>query len=1114
AKNDRGRVSAELPMTDLILVLSRGAEQQAAFDKFVASQYDPNSPNFHHWLEPEEVGTDFGPSQADIDAVTGWLTSKGFSVDEVSKNRLTVRFSGTAGLVESAFHTEMHNLEVKGEQHIANMSDPQIPAALGPVVVGVKALHNFFPRPLHKMGSQVARDARTGKWKRAASETDAPAKAGTGRPVVSPLMTINDPNNCSGSSCYPVEDVVPYDFAAIYNVTPLWTNNINGAGQTIAIAGTSDIVASDVSTFRSAFGLPAVPSFKTIVANGTDPGQCTKSSGNCTLGDLLENTLDVEWSGAVAPGANLVLVVAGATSQTTDTLYASESYIVQNKTASIMNVSYGLCELGNGTAGNVEYYNLWQTAASEGIAAFVATGDSGSPACDQGGDSQYGTPYAAEYGLSVSGLASTPFNTAVGGTDLNWGSTAAPYWNSTNNGTTLASAIGYMPEVPWNDTCASPLGASYLEYVARQVGVSGVTDAETACNFVAAYWQTIYYDYDVDLSGFVDTVGGGGGKSGCVSNNSSSVASCTQPAGGTVTGSIPVVNDGWPKPSWQANVTGIPSDGVRDIPDISFFASNGFLGSAYLVCVSKLGPCTYNATTENRYQEVGGTSVSSPAMAGVMALINQKAGSPQGSPNKQLYALAAKQNYASCSAERGNGAPVTSSSCFFNDIDTGTNAMPCDAGGFGNSSPNCTVLHSGDGIGILSGYSATAGYDPATGLGSLNVANVVNNWPSLQAPQANLSTTSLNFGSILVPTKSISRPVTLTNTGNAALSLNGSGQGISITGANASAFSQTNNCPASMAAGAYCTINVSFAPPSKGQYSATLQVADNASPSPQKVSLAGVGAQGVLNFSPIGYTFPSTVVGSTNTWGFTVTNNGDAAAKFSSITMAGSGAKSFSVASYCPASLAAGSSCSLSVTFKPTAAGTVSAQISLADNGMNSPQIDTVYGTGTLPQAVAPKFNPGAGSYTGTQSVSITEGTTTATVYYTTDGTTPSATHGTKYTVPISVSKTETLMAIAVATGYTNSTVTTAKYTITPVAATPQFTLPGGSYKGTQTVGITEGTATATVYYTTDGTTPSATHGTKYTKAISVSKSETIEAIAIATGYANSTVAKAVYTIK
>ena len=184
----------------------------------------------------------------------------------------------------------------------------------------------------------------------------------------------------------------------------------------------------------------------------------------------------MEWSGSVAKGAQIILVTSGYNSQTTptnDPVYDSSNYVVTHKTANILNVSYGECELFEGTAGNVSYYNLWSTAASEGIAVFVATGDSGSAGCDSGGYSSLDV-YPAEWGLAVNALASTPFDTAVGGTDFNWCSltnnnecTPAPYWNASNaaNG---SSAAGYVPEVPWNDTCASPRQWPFF----RRIGLS------------------------------------------------------------------------------------------------------------------------------------------------------------------------------------------------------------------------------------------------------------------------------------------------------------------------------------------------------------------------------------------------------------------------------------------------------------------------------------------------------------------------------------------------------------------------------------------------------------------------------------------------------------------
>jgi subtilase family serine protease len=759
ATNDRGRVSPDLPMTDMILVLSRDPAQQAAFEQFVASQYDPNSPNYHQWLTPEQVGQNFGPSDADLATVSNWLAGHGFSVDQITRDHMTIRFSGQASQVESAFHTEMHNLEVRGVAHIANISDPQIPAALVPTVVGVRALHNFYPRPLHHLGNAVMRDQATGLWQRgsmaaaAQSKTVSLARTSLARPEFGISV--------GGTSPYLVEDVDPFDFATIYNILPLWNAGtpIDGSGQTIAIAGTSSIVPQDVATFRSFFGLPAIdisgspgkntPAFTMISGNSQPLTKCTSTSSTAVCGqsDLIENSLDVEWAGAVAKGANIVLVSSYPASTSDDGLYDSESYIINNHTADIMNISYGQCELGNGTAGNVQYYNLWQAAAAEGISVFVAAGDSGAASCDQGQDTTYGVPYPAEFGLSVNGLASTPYNTAVGGTDFNWCSlmtlwnggicTPAPYWNTTNSSSSAGSATAknYVPELPWNDTCTSPLAVGFLgAYASSYYGISSVANAEEACNFVVDYstGANSIQQTDPNLLNIVDTVGGGGGASNCVVNDGSKGSSCLSSitSTGSANGNLPLVNDGWPKPVWQTGVGGIPSDGVRDIPDVSFFASDGYLSSsAYLICVSDVTACTYSIKSEPIAQEVGGTSVATPAMAGVMALINQKAGAAQGNPNAELYKLASQQNYSNCSAE----STTVGNKCYFNDIDQGTIAMACDHGAYGSTSPNCpapsySVGGSADQVGILSGYNAGTGYDLATGLGSLNVANVVNAW--------------------------------------------------------------------------------------------------------------------------------------------------------------------------------------------------------------------------------------------------------------------------------------------------------------------------------------------------------------------------------------------------
>ncbi|HMD20537.1 MAG TPA: protease pro-enzyme activation domain-containing protein, partial [Alloacidobacterium sp.] len=658
---DRGQVDLQLPMERMLLILRRSPEQEASLEAFMARQLDPKSPDFHHWLEPSEFGALYGPSDYDIQSVTTWLQNRGFTINSVSKGRVFIEFSGTAGLVQQAFHTQIHHYMVRGAEHIANSSDPNIPEALSPVVTGIFSLHNFFTKPLHRDMGSFRRDAKNGKWTPVDDTT-----------LTKPLF---------GVPTYGAELVSPFDFATIYNVLPLWNASIDGTGQTIAIAGRSDISLTDVATFRSSFGLPA--NAPTIIVNGTDPGIPSAD-------DKVENTLDVEWSGAVAKGATIKFVTTASTS-TTDGAASSAAYIIDNKTAPIMSFSYGACELAFGTAGNAFYNALWQQGAAEGITEFVASGDQGSAACDGGGT----PPYGAIDGFAVSGTSSTPYNVAVGGTDLNWANSSTTYWNATNaaNG---SSAIGYIPEVPWNSTCTS-------DAVDEFYGFTGAGfDEEQSCQYMVAN------DFDV---GLVQVVGGTGGVSACTTPSGTTPATCS---------------GGYAKPSWQTG-TGVPADGKRDVPDVSLFASSGVLNSAYVICDSDISPCTYSNDTDAVDQGVGGTSVSSPAMAGIMALVNQKMGSAQGNANAGFYGLAALDNRSSCNSTTvGSG-----NACNFYDITTDNNAVPCIP-----NSPNCTVHHSGDVVGVLNGYTSTPGYDLSTGLGSVNANNLVNNWHLVAAATA------------------------------------------------------------------------------------------------------------------------------------------------------------------------------------------------------------------------------------------------------------------------------------------------------------------------------------------------------------------------------------------
>ena len=151
AEFDRGAVADSEPASRMTLLLQRSSDQETALRQLLEQQQDKTSPNYHKWLIPDQFGKQYGPADSDIQAVTDWLTSRGFTGIKVGAGRTTIEFSGNVGQVRNAFQTEFHHFFVNGKMHVANVSDPQIPAALAPVVGGVLSLHDFRPRAqVHK----------------------------------------------------------------------------------------------------------------------------------------------------------------------------------------------------------------------------------------------------------------------------------------------------------------------------------------------------------------------------------------------------------------------------------------------------------------------------------------------------------------------------------------------------------------------------------------------------------------------------------------------------------------------------------------------------------------------------------------------------------------------------------------------------------------------------------------------------------------------------------------------------------------------------------------------------------------------------------------------------
>jgi subtilase family serine protease len=650
-KYDRGAVEDGMPMEHMFLQLRRSPEQEEALQRTIEELQDPQSSNYHHWLTAEGMGSSFGPAQQDVNTVVAWLSSHGLQVNTVHKNGLTVDISGTAGQVRETFHTEIHKYVVNGKQHIANASDPQIPAAVAPVVAGFVALNDFMPKPA----------------------------------MIKPIKNFTFPcNGCpDGFSGVTQYDEAPADLATIYNVTPLYRAKkpITGKGQTVVVLERTDIKTADVTTFRKAFGLSSYSgTFKQINpgAGCTDPGMTP---------DEEEAALDSEWAGAVAPDAAVELAACADTATNFGPFIAAQNLLDLANPPRIMSLSYIGCEAdqGPGPNGNGFINSLWQQAAGEGVSVFVASGDGAAAGCDDFSASTYATG-----GIAANGLGSTPYNVSTGGTDFldTYENTNSTYWASTNN-PIGKSAKSYVPEMPWNDSCGSSILFSFYGY----------KSSVTFCNSTTG-------------ASFLNIVGGSGAPSFVYS-----------------------------KPSWQTGIVGIPNDGKRDLPDISLFASNAFWQHAILFCMSDAAqggsPCDYTNGTDTLNNSAGGTSFTAPQFASIQALINQKAGEPQGNPDPIYYKLA-KTEYGSssdpnsdnlydCNASRGNGV---GSSCIFHDVTVGNNVVPC----FGTV--NCYDPSPG-GYGILStsnlypieAYPATKGWDFATGLGSVNVTNLVNSWP-------------------------------------------------------------------------------------------------------------------------------------------------------------------------------------------------------------------------------------------------------------------------------------------------------------------------------------------------------------------------------------------------
>jgi hypothetical protein len=571
---DLGPVSGTMMLERMKMVFAPTPAQKAELDALLQAQQDRKSPLYHRWLTPQQYADRFGLSPGDFDTISQWLQQQGFTIAESPASRTWIAFSGSADRVTSAFHTEIHGYAVGAKLHYANASEPSIPSALAGVVSAIASLNDFAPQAKFIQADPRLTSSSTGD-----------------------------------------HFLLPNDFATIYDFQSLYSQGIDGSGQSIAVVGQSNLSVDanpgrnsqyDVSTFRSLANLQSASLQTILVPGSTDPG--------IVSGDVMEANLDLEWSGGIAPGSRLFYVFANSKS---GGAFDALMYTIDQNLAGVVSVSYGVCEPQVDAATLQALTTAGQQANAQGQTIVTASGDSGAADCDSG--------TVATHGFAVDVPSALPYVTSTGGTEF-------------SNDTSLGDSDPTEPTRFW-DGSTDDLTASAFSYLQIEVG-----------------WD------DSNAVGGLAASGGG-------------------------------VSKKFTKPAWQ-NGLGVPADSQRDVPDISFTSSP--IHDSYLICSES--SCVQGfRQADQSFLAVGGTSAAAPCFAGIVALLNQRFGQLQGNINPALYTQANSYTWV------------------FHDITVGDNYVPCQAG-----SPDCSTWPG------YFGYAAGTGYDLVTGLGSVDVAALVN----------------------------------------------------------------------------------------------------------------------------------------------------------------------------------------------------------------------------------------------------------------------------------------------------------------------------------------------------------------------------------------------------
>lgn len=404
--NDVGVLPANTAINGISLVFNRSAAQEADLTALLAAQTTSSSAQFHKWLTPEQFGARFGVADADLAQAEAWLASGGFTGLSISPARNQIDFSGTAAQVNAAFGTELHQYRsgTEARTNYAPSTDLVLPKALSPLVLSVDHLSTFRPKPQIRTAS------------------------------THPQFT----SSVSGSHF-----LAPGDVATQYDMNSVYNSGFNGAGESIAVVGQSDVRLSDIQHFQSAAGLPNNPPTPFLM-----PGTGVSAIYDPDQG---ESDLDLEWTSAMARGAQIIFVYTGDSFNYG--VFSAITYSVMHNLAPIITVSYGSCELAFSSSTLAQYSALAQQASAQGQTIITSTGDAGSTSCFLDTNltlAQQETP-------SVGVLADLANVTGIGGVQMQAGTFSTgntTYFAAATGSDNLSSLISYVPETVWNEDSA------------------------------------------------------------------------------------------------------------------------------------------------------------------------------------------------------------------------------------------------------------------------------------------------------------------------------------------------------------------------------------------------------------------------------------------------------------------------------------------------------------------------------------------------------------------------------------------------------------------------------------------------------------------------------------